>query len=51
MRTIKSEEITKAVRDLCIEANCHLPSDIKEAIGNCKACELPCKTVNRIPAL
>ena len=39
MRTIKSEEITKAVRDLCIEANCHLPSDIKDAIGTCKACE------------
>ena len=39
MRTIKSEAIIKAVRDLCIEANCHLPADIKDAIGTCKACE------------
>ena len=39
MRIIQSENITKVVRDLCIEANCHLPSDIKEAIGTCKACE------------
>ena len=39
MRTIKAEEITQVVRDLCIEANCHLPSDIKDAITECKACE------------
>lgn len=39
MKTIKSEAITKAVRDLCIEANCHLPADIKGAIATCKACE------------
>ena len=39
MRTIESAAITKAIRDLCIEANCHLPADIKEAIGTCKACE------------
>lgn len=39
MRTVNSEEITKIVRDLCIEANCHLPQDIKDAIENCHACE------------
>ena len=39
MRTIKAEEITQVVRNLCIEANCHLPSDIKDAIAGCKACE------------
>ncbi|MDO4488399.1 MAG: fumarate hydratase [Eubacteriales bacterium] len=37
MREIKSEVITKAVRDLCIEANSFLPADIKNKI-NC-ACE------------
>lgn len=39
MRTVNSEEITKIVRDLCIEANCHLPQDIKDTIENCHACE------------
>jgi fumarate hydratase subunit alpha len=32
MRIINSEEITKAVRDMCIAANCHLNSDIREAL-------------------
>lgn len=35
MKTIKSEAITQAVADLCIEANCRLPEDIKGAIENC----------------
>ena len=35
MREIKAEQITKAVRDLCIEANCHLPADIKDRITLC----------------
>lgn len=39
MRTINSQEITRTVRDLCIEANCHLPEDVKGAIAGCKACE------------
>ena len=39
MREIQASEITRVVRDLCIEANCHLPSDIKEAITGCRACE------------
>ena len=39
MREIKAEQITQTVRDLCIEANCHLPEDIKGAIADCKACE------------
>lgn len=39
MRTINSQDITRAVRDLCIEANCHLPEDVKGAIAGCKACE------------
>lgn len=32
MRTIKSEEITKAVREMCINANCHLNPDIRAAL-------------------
>ena len=32
MRIIKSEEITEAVKDLCIESNYDLPCDIYEAI-------------------
>lgn len=32
MRTVKSEEITKAVREMCISANCHLNPDIREAL-------------------
>ncbi len=39
MRTINSQDITRAVRDLCIEANCHLPADVKGAIEGCRACE------------
>lgn len=30
MREIKTETITKAVRDLCIEANCQLPEDVSQ---------------------
>lgn len=32
MREISSEKITQVVRKLCIEANCHLPGDVKCAI-------------------
>ena len=39
MREIKSKQITQVVRDLCIEANCHLPEDIKERIEVCKCAE------------
>lgn len=39
MRTIFSQDITRTVRDLCIEANCHLPADVKGAIEGCRACE------------
>ena len=40
MREINAELITKAVRDLCIDANCHLPADIKERIAKCN-CQEP----------
>ena len=39
MRTINSEEITKTVAKLCIEANCHLPQDVREAIEGAHRCE------------
>ena len=34
MRTIKAEEITKKVRDMCIQATCHITPDIKSALEN-----------------
>ena len=34
MREINSSLITQTVKKLCIEANCHLSSDIKECISN-----------------
>ena len=34
MREIKSQQITEVVKKLCIEANCHLPEDIKKLIGS-----------------
>lgn len=34
MRIVKSEEITNAVCDMCISANCHLNGDIRAAIKN-----------------
>ncbi len=33
MVIIKSESIVQTVRDMCIEANCNLPEDIKKAIS------------------
>lgn len=32
MRIIQSETITKTVRDMCVRANCHINSDIKDAL-------------------
>ena len=32
MRIVNSEEITKAVRDMCIGANCYINDDIKKAL-------------------
>ncbi len=32
MRVVKSEKITEAVRDMCISANCHINSDIRNAL-------------------
>ncbi len=34
MREIKAEEITKVIKEMCIEANCVLNDDIKNAIKN-----------------
>ena len=39
MREIQAQEVTKAVRKLCIGANCHLPEDVKGRIEACRACE------------
>ena len=39
MREIRASQITDVVEKLCIEANEHLPEDVKCAIKNCRACE------------
>ena len=39
MREICVSQITEVVAKLCIEANEHLPEDVKCAIKNCRACE------------
>ena len=35
MREIAADRITEAVRRLCIEANCHLPQDVRDCIAHC----------------
>ena len=39
MREICVSQITDVVAKLCIEANTHLPEDVKWAIKTCRACE------------
>ena len=39
MREISVQKVTEVVRRLCIEANCHLPKDVKNCIETCRACE------------
>ena len=39
MREIPVSRITDVVERLCIEANTHLPDDVKRAIEACRACE------------
>ncbi len=39
MREIKASLITETVSRLCIEANCHLPGDMKNRISECRGCE------------
>ena len=39
MREIQASTITDVVERLCIEANQHLPEDVKEAIKTCRARE------------
>lgn len=39
MKVIESKEITRVVAELCVEANCFLPEDIKGAIEKCRGCE------------
>ena len=35
MREIQATQITEVVKRLCIEANCHLPQDMKDRIQAC----------------
>jgi fumarate hydratase subunit alpha len=36
MRTVSAQDITRAVRDTSIEANCHLPTDVTTRIEECR---------------
>ena len=39
MRVIEVSRLTEVIEKLCIEANEHLPADVKDAIKTCRACE------------
>jgi fumarate hydratase subunit alpha len=39
MREISAAQITEVVKRLCVEANCHLPQDVKNCIEGCYAAE------------
>ena len=39
MREIMASQITDVIENLCIQANEHLPEDVKCAIKDCRACE------------
>ena len=39
MREISTDIIRDTIEKLCIEANCHLPGDVKCAIESCRKCE------------
>ncbi len=39
MREVNVNLITKTVARLCIDANIHLPEDVRNAIGACRECE------------
>ncbi len=39
MREINVNQITEVIERLCIQANTHLPEDVKCAIRSCRACE------------
>ncbi len=39
MREIQADQIRDVVERLCIEANEHLPEDVKDAIKDCRRCE------------
>ena len=39
MREINVSQITDVVERLCIEANTHLPGDVKNALCACRQCE------------
>ena len=39
MREISVQKVTEVVKRLCIEANCHLPQDVRNCIESCRAAE------------
>lgn len=39
MREFDAGILTQAIKQMCVEANCHLPSDVKDRITECRKCE------------
>ena len=39
MKQLTAQQITDAIREMCIEANCVLPQDVRRQIEHCRACE------------
>ena len=39
MKNISAQTITSTLRDMCIEANCVLPQDVRRRMESCRACE------------
>ena len=39
MREISVQKVTEVVKRLCIEANCHMPQDVRNCIESCRAAE------------
>ena len=51
MREMHVSVITEAVQRLCVDANYHLPQDVKNAIEGCRACEdgsIACGVLDKI---
>ena len=51
MREINVSTLTDVIERLCIEANQHLPEDVKCAIRDCRACEAVSYTHLTLPTI
>ena len=39
MRELPASTLTETIKRLCIQANCHLPADVRTALGDAQAAE------------